>query len=260
MALTPPKRKVTDAENKLRLLCCIEALGGVTPSQLWPFVASLDLMEYMPMQLLLHELTQGGDVEEGTQALYQQLFLTDQGRQTLSLFDQRIMASDRQQIRMAAAPYRAQLRQKAQLKAVYELAQAGDYRVLLTLQEGELPLLTLRLRTPDRDLAALAMRGFQAHASDVLTYLYRLPVEEAHSAPQSTVEKEGHAFSELICHSRHEHTVTTSLPHPRAPMTLSLLLPDAYAARAYQQSLANPAQAASVAQRLAFLLWEKAKE
>ena len=47
------KRHISDAENRLRLLLCIDALGLCTREELWPFVAKLELMEYMPMCLYL---------------------------------------------------------------------------------------------------------------------------------------------------------------------------------------------------------------
>ena len=56
MPFLSPKRRVSDAENKLRLLLCLRALGMATSDQLWPFVAELELMEYLPYCLLLDEL------------------------------------------------------------------------------------------------------------------------------------------------------------------------------------------------------------
>ena len=259
MPLTLPKRKVSDAENKLRLLCCVDALGAVTPAQLWPFVASLELMEYLPMQLLLHELLEVGEVEEGTLALSQQLFLTEKGRKALGLFNGRIMDSDRRRIRAAAAPYRAQLRQKAQVRAVYESAQAGEYRVLLSLQEGELPLFALRLSTPHRDVAAQALARFEGQAAPLLAYVYSLGErEERVSSPQPPAP--GLPLPSLQSHSRHEHTVTALLPHPRGEMTLSLLLPELFAAQAYQRMLASPGVANAAAERMMVLLCGEKEE
>ncbi|NLV59831.1 MAG: DUF4364 family protein [Clostridiales bacterium] len=247
MPLTLPKRKISDAENKLRLLCCVDALGMVTPAQLWPFVASLEMMEYLPMQLLLHELLAEGDVEEGTQALSQQVFITEKGRKALRLFGQRVMVSDRDRIRTAAAAYRAQLRRKAQVRTVYEMAQAGDYRVLLSLQEGELPLLTLRLFTEHRDVAAQAMKRFESQASAILSYFYgfeeKKGAKQGEAVPaelQAGVHQAEIPAPELISHSRHEHTVTALLPHEKGMITLSMLLPDLFSAKTYQRLLANP--------------------
>ena len=69
MPFLSPKRRVSDAENKLRLLLCLRALGMATSDQLWPFVAELELMEYLPYCLLLDELKKDGEVAQGRCAL-----------------------------------------------------------------------------------------------------------------------------------------------------------------------------------------------
>ena len=70
------KRHISDAENRLRLLLCIDALGLCTREELWPFVAKLELMEYMPMCLYLDELLRDGSLMEGQHAVQGVLFLT----------------------------------------------------------------------------------------------------------------------------------------------------------------------------------------
>ena len=55
MPLLSPKRRVSDVENKLRVLFCLKALGLVTQEQLWPIVARMELMDYLPFCLLLDE-------------------------------------------------------------------------------------------------------------------------------------------------------------------------------------------------------------
>ena len=65
MPFLSPKRRVSDAENKLRLLLCLRALGMATSDQLWPFVAELELMEYLPYCLLLDELNRSGRLRPG---------------------------------------------------------------------------------------------------------------------------------------------------------------------------------------------------
>ena len=79
MPFLSPKRRVSDAENKLRLLLCLRALGMATSDQLWPFVAELELMEYLPYCLLLDELKKDGEVAQGRCALEGVLYLTPKG-------------------------------------------------------------------------------------------------------------------------------------------------------------------------------------
>ena len=56
MPLFSTRRKISDTENKLRLLYCLNALGMATQEELWPFAAQLDLMDYVPLCVYLDEL------------------------------------------------------------------------------------------------------------------------------------------------------------------------------------------------------------
>ena len=69
MPLFSPKRKISDAENKLRVLLCLDALGLAALDELWPFVARLELMEYMHFCLLVDELAKDGAIAQGSHAL-----------------------------------------------------------------------------------------------------------------------------------------------------------------------------------------------
>lgn len=259
MPLKTPKRRVSEPENKLRLLCCMEALGSVTQVQLWPFVARLDLMEYMPMQLLLHELIAEGELEAGTHALDDQLCLSDKGRETLRLFEGRVLPGDRERIRAAAPAYRTELLQRSQVRALYESAEPGSFRVLLELRETEIPTLSLRLFTTQRALAAQAIQAFPAKAPALLTELYALVAAASEPDPRSPAgdgpEAEARLpFPALEAHSLNEHTVTAELCYDPLQMTLSLLFADYETANACGQTLSHPQTAKKAAQCVATLL------
>ena len=103
MPFLSPKRRVSDAENKLRLLLCLRALGMATSDQLWPFVAELELMEYLPYCLLLDELKKDGEVAQGRCALEGVLYLTPKGEKTLSLLRDKLTHTDCRRIREGGA-------------------------------------------------------------------------------------------------------------------------------------------------------------
>lgn len=76
MPLTSPKRRISDAEYRLRVLCCVNALGMATLDQLWPFVAQLELMDYMPLCVFVDELKKDGALDSG-QPRYSGLAVSD---------------------------------------------------------------------------------------------------------------------------------------------------------------------------------------
>lgn len=51
--------------------------------QLWPFVASLELMEYIPFCLYMAQMRESGEIAGGNAAMEGQLFVTVKGEKTL---------------------------------------------------------------------------------------------------------------------------------------------------------------------------------
>ena len=177
MPLSSPKRKISDTENKLRVLDCLDALGMATQEQLWPFVAQLELMEYVPFCLFLDELRSDGAVAAASHALEGALYLTAQGHRQLDLFLGKLVHADKERIRREAPEYAARMSERRQTQAVYEGEQDGMYRAACTMREDDVPTLLLRITSPDSRLADRAVKGFRSCAAHLLTLLYTLPFE-----------------------------------------------------------------------------------
>ena len=84
------KRNISDLEYRLRLLMCVNELGAVTREQLWPFVAKLEMMDYMPMCLYLDQLLTSHAIKEGEGVLRDTLFITEVGAAQLMMFQGKI--------------------------------------------------------------------------------------------------------------------------------------------------------------------------
>ena len=233
------KRNISDAENRLRLLFCVAALGPVTKEQLWPFVAELELMEYVPMCLYVTDLMGEGSLCESMRPLDGALCLTDEGQRTLRLFERRLPQADAERIRRAAPGYAALLAEKRQIRAVHELAPAGKYRVACAVTEGDLPTLLLRLETTSKRLAIGVTKRFRARASRLLTCLYTLetqpgasPFEPEESALEPDAALKVAAPDRwLLCgYGGRQQAGVICLSNRRVEIRLALLMPSAQAA------------------------------
>ena len=167
MPLQSPPRKVSETEHMLRLLMCVDALDSVTSTQLWTFVAEQELMDYVTMRLCLHKLLAAGELETGEGALKDQLLLTDRGREALALFGDRLPQDIRERIGKAAPGFRNRVSRNRQVHAVYEMARLNDFRLNLSVQEGDLPTIYLRMETNNRALASKSLHRFEAHAAAI---------------------------------------------------------------------------------------------
>ena len=154
MPIQSPPRKVTETENMLRLLWCVDALDSATAAQLWTFSAELELMDYVSMRLCLHKLLAAGELETGAGSLRDDLFLTDRGREALSLFGERLPADVRAGITKAAPAFRNRLAHNRHVHAAYEIARPNEFRLNLSVCEGDLPTIFLQMQTSNRTLAS----------------------------------------------------------------------------------------------------------
>jgi len=235
----------------LRLLQCVDTLDTVTSTQLWTFVAEQELMDYVSMRLCLHKLIAAGEMELGRGALGEQLLMTDRGREALSLFGSRLPGDVRRRIAGAAPEFRERVLRNQQVRAAYEIARPNDYRLNLSVYEGDLPTVRLRMETHNRSLAARTIRRFTPHASQMTTYLYglaeralSLPAAESAAPPPDVVTE----------HSSTEYTAKVEVTGRKARFEVELLLPTREAAEKFIASLADPEEAQNVANRLTDLV------
>lgn len=242
MPLFSTKRRISDAENKLRVLFCLNALQMATQEELWPFVAHLELMEYVPFCVFLDELKKDGAVLSGTHALEGVLYLTPSGQQQLSLLEDRLPPPDRDRITQAAPDYLSKLRLRKQVRAAYAPPAQGGFGAALTMREGDVPTLFVRLCTDSQQLAEKAVRSFETCAPLVLNLLYTLDLKPGSlPMPAPCTQEEAIAACQpghpaLCAFGGREHAAVVHLEDGSTSYTVLLLLPTAEMAWAWAQS------------------------
>lgn len=242
MPFLTPKRKISDTENKLRVLYCLDRLGMATQEQLWPFVAQLELMEYIPFCMFVDELRSDGSIASGTHAMEGCLFLTASGRQQLELFSGKMAHADKERINCEAPAYARSLSDRRQVRAAYELSQGGAYRAMGTVCEGDVPTLLLRAYSEDGALIEQFVRRFPSAAAQVLAQMYLLPLAATEvPAPEVLTQEEAldtASISQpaLCAYGGREHAAVVRLEGRPLRYTLLLLLPSAEMAWGWAQS------------------------
>lgn len=249
MPFTSPKRKISDTENKLRILLCLDRLGLVTQEQLWPFVARLELMEYVPFCMFVDELLMDGAIAAGSHALSGMLYLTAAGRQQLELFSSKVVHADQQRIVSAAPKYARQLSERRQVRAVYERSEGKRFRASGTVRESDVPTLIVRMSSADQALVEHAVNNFESVVSQLLTRLYTLPlVQPETAAPEAVSQEEAMADAaadqaRLCAFGGPERAAVVKLSHSEAAYTLLLLLPSEDMAWAWAHAAMNTGEA-----------------
>ena len=242
MPFLSPKRKISDTENKLRVLFCLDKLGMATQEQLWPFVAQLELMEYIPFCMFVDELLSDGAIVSGTHAMEGCLFLTASGRQQLELFSSKMVHADKERITREAPAYAQRLSDRRQVRAAYELSQDGEYRAMGTVCEGDVPTMLLRVRSRDERLIERFVRQFPSVAAQMLAQLYLLPLADTGAAmpdvrtQEQALEAAAPDRPALCAYGGREHAAVVQIGDSSWQCTLLLLLPSAQMAWGWAQS------------------------
>jgi len=242
MPFLSPKRKVSDAENKLRILFCLDKLGMATQEQLWPFMAKLELMEYIPFCMFVDELRSDGAIASGVHAMEGSLFLTAAGRQQLELFSGRMVHADKERITREAPEYAQHLSQRRLVRAAYELSQEGEFRAFGTVCEGDVPTLLLHVRSRDEKLIERFVNVFPSVAGQALAQMYLLPLAST-GAPMPEVRTQEEALEAaaddqpaLCAYGGREHAAVVRIGADDIQYTLLLLLPSAEMAWGWAQT------------------------
>ncbi|MBE5814057.1 MAG: DUF4364 family protein [Clostridiales bacterium] len=249
------RKRVSDMEYRLRLLCCIEEMEPISPDQLWPFVAQLELMDYVSMCLYLDELRQSGALAQGDHALAGMLFLTGEGRRQLELFRTRMPMSERERIRREAPGYQQALKERQYLRVMWEPVGEGRHGLLCTVQENETPTLLMRVLTTNHQVAEKIAASFREQASRLLLMLYTrglmLSVEQSealHSpAPALPCQPTGEAAlaaatqeqAYLCPYGLKEQLAAICLGSGETQLRLGLLLPGQHEARQWAHAAMN---------------------
>ena len=249
MPIKPAPRNISETEYMLRLLRCVDALDCVTELSLWTFAAELELMDYVTMRLILHKLLSAGEVQYGAGALKNHIYLTEKGRQALELFGERLPSVITEKIAGAAGAFRERIASSQRVRAAYEIARHNEYRLILSVTEGDLTILSIRMHVESRRLAGRAIRQFEAQAPKVLLYLFQL----AQSAQTMDAKAEA-GQGEIVRHSATEFEARHSLDGKRARFDVALALPAEEAAAAYLALFSDPAVAGETADKLCKLI------
>ncbi len=248
-SIKPAPRNISETEYMLTLLRCVHVLDCITELSLWTFIAELELMDYVTMRLCLHKLLAAEQLQYGAGSLKNHLYLTEKGLEAIKLFGERIPAEVAERMDTAAPAFRERISSAQQVRAAYDSAVRGDYTLSLSVMEGDLTLLHIRMRTKSRRLAGRAMKLFETQSPKVLTYLYELAQNAQSEKPPASGTR-----TDIVRHSTTEYEARHTLYGKKAQLDMALTLPSEAAAGAYLAQFADTAVAAEAAEMLCKLI------
>jgi len=160
--------------SKLIVLYFVNSLNiELTRGQIADFAVGNDLVGYFDLQQTVAELEEAGLLAAVPRPFGQVYLLSEEGKQTLDMFKERIPQSQRDDMDIFANRQRAELRRQTQLtSSIKQLwPEKEGYMVTLRAVEGSRVLVSIDIALPDGSSASRAVERWPSVATDIYPFL-----------------------------------------------------------------------------------------
>jgi hypothetical protein len=125
----------------------------------------------LTLQKAIAELSDNNMVTTKTIRNRTQLFITEDGKATLSFFENRISNGIKEEIDLYLRENRNELRNEVAVTADYYRIKGGEYETKLIVRERNNPLITLQLTVPTEADAANICEHWQSKSQEIYKYI-----------------------------------------------------------------------------------------
>ena len=158
--------------NKLIVLYMLNRVTfPITVAQISDFVLEQEYTDFLTLQQIVNELKDAGLISTETVRNRTYLTITDEGRETLRLFQMRISIADRREIDAYLYQNEFSLRNDIAVQGNYYKSVAGGYDVHLTAEEGDSFLVEITMPVPTEEMAGAMCDNWQKKNQEIYQYL-----------------------------------------------------------------------------------------
>ncbi len=171
------RKEVTMTQDPLTLykLITLYMLDRVTfpltKAQIGDFLLGHDYTNFLTLQQVIAELIDAELIRAASKRNRTYLEITDEGKSTLSYFENRVGDSIKEDIAAFFAEHEMEMRNEAAIVADYYKATSGEYEARLLIKEKDVTVVNLTLSVPDEDTAAALCTNWQKKYQDIYQYL-----------------------------------------------------------------------------------------
>ncbi|MBD5543417.1 MAG: DUF4364 family protein [Lachnospiraceae bacterium] len=157
---------------KLIVLYMLEwANFPLTKAQIGDFILEKEYTNFLTLQQAISELTDSGMVTAVTIGNRTQLHITEEGRSTLSFFQNRIANGIKEDIRSYLKEKSPQLRNEVFITSEYFRSPGGEYTAHLSAKEKDADLVSITLSVPFEEMASAICDNWQKKNQEIYKYL-----------------------------------------------------------------------------------------
>ena len=143
----------------------------LTKAQVGDFLLEKEYTNFLTLQQVFAELADAAMVTAKSSRNRTYLMITEEGRSTLSYFENRIGDSIKAEIDSFFASHELEMRNEVSVLADYYKSVSGEYEAHLTAKEKDVTMVEITLSVPDEDTASAICFNWQKKNQDIYRYL-----------------------------------------------------------------------------------------
>lgn len=144
---------------------------SMTAAQVSDFVLEREYTNFLTLQQAISELGDAGLISSEPVRNRTHLSITDEGRETLHFFQNRINDAIKQEIDAYFRENEFSLRNETAVQGNYYKSVSGGYDARLVASEGDFKLVEITLSVPSEEMAAAICDNWQKKNQEIYQYL-----------------------------------------------------------------------------------------
>lgn len=143
----------------------------LTTAQISDFILEKEYTNFLTLQQVISELTAAGMVSSQSIRNRTHLNITDEGRETLTFFENRISDGIKADINTYLKEKEFTLRNEVAIQGDYYKSTSGEYEAHLVAKERGINLVELTFSVPTEEIAASICDNWQTNNEEIYQYL-----------------------------------------------------------------------------------------
>ena len=143
----------------------------ITTAQISNYILEKEYTNFLTLQQVISELTEAEMISARTLNNRTLLSITEEGRETLHFFENRISDTIKAEIHQYFLENEFDLRDEVSVLGDYYKSTSGDYEAHLIAKERDINLIELTLSVPTKEAAAAICDNWQKKNQEIYQYL-----------------------------------------------------------------------------------------